>query len=143
MYLIKQIISCWLFWSLIYSLSPTSTYANNILDTAPNVIPFTIQPVFHADNDEHPLQIALIGVVRQESNKRPVWGANVKLLIGDTGESVDFTTDKDGSFHFRLQPNTSYEIHVMAENGQVNRSKKITTEHLVKSTILHAFIEIP
>jgi len=138
MYPTKIILWSLLLWCLNDCFLPSTTQAktvaieNTILLSSPN-----------ADNDEQPLKIALIGVVRSESNKRPILGANVELLVADTGESIHFTTDKDGSFHFRLQPNTTYEIHVITENGAVNHTKKITTERLIKSTILHAFIEIP
>ena len=142
MYPTKIIVWSLLLWCLNECVLPSITPAkaanveNIILLSAPTTL-------LSADNDEQPLQIALIGVVRSQINKRPILGANVELLVADTGESIHFTTDKDGSFHFRLQPNTAYEIHVITEGGVVNHTKKITTERLIKSTILHAFIELP
>ena len=102
MYPTKIIVWSLLLWCLNECVLPSITPAkaanveNIILLSAPTTL-------LSADNDEQPLQIALIGVVRSQINKRPILGANVELLVADTGESIHFTTDKDGSFHFRLQ----------------------------------------
>ena len=93
-----------------------------------------------------PFTIVLIGVVL-DKDKQPVKGVEVALKTVQTGEKINFTTQKDGSFYFRLEADALYQVELLNEQiskpQSFNLIKEIVTAGIHESRILHTLMELP
>lgn len=101
-------------------------------------------PILSGLVKDSPFKIVLIGVVL-DKDKQPVKGAEVALRAVQTGEKINFTTQRDGSFYFRLEADALYQVEVLNEvnNTTYNPIKEIVTAGIRGSKILHTLMELP
>ncbi len=78
-----------------------------------------------------PMEFVLQGVVKDAISEKPIKGAKVRI-VGSDGTDLDITTLDDGSFKYKLNPNTDY-IYLAKKEGYLNQKGKITTEELADS----------
>jgi len=71
------------------------------------------------------LEFALSGFLFDEKTNKFISGGKVKLL-DDKGESIEATTGRDGSFAFRLKPNTDYIIIGSKEKYFTSKAQETT-----------------
>jgi len=92
-----------------------------------------------------PLVFTLQGVVRDDSTKQIIVGANVKL-VGSDGTVVEDSTDATGTYKFgktQILENTSYELTV-SKSGYFSTKGRETTVGLRNSKdLIHDFVLIP
>ena len=73
-----------------------------------------------------PIEFAMDGTVKNQKTEDVIAGADVSL-IGSDGTNVSQKTEIDGSFGFKLAPNTDYRI-VVKRGGFLNSKGKETTK---------------
>lgn len=78
-----------------------------------------------------PISFKLIGRVLNQKTEEIIAGANV-TLIGSDGTNLSKKTENDGTFTFKLSPNTDYRIKV-SRGGFLNSKDKETTKGLTGS----------
>jgi len=73
-----------------------------------------------------PLKFSVSGVCLDEKTEEPIANAKV-ILKGSDGSAKESISEADGSFHFKLDPNTDYQIATSAKdylNGKAGVSTK-------------------
>lgn len=78
-----------------------------------------------------PIEFTLVGTVINQKTEDVIAGANV-TLIGSDGTNVERKTENDGTFTFKLAPNTDYRI-VTKRGGFLNAKGKETTKGVTDS----------
>jgi peptidoglycan-associated lipoprotein len=78
-----------------------------------------------------PIEFALIGTVRNQKSENVIAGADVNL-IGSDGTNISQKTETDGTFNFKLNPNTDYRI-VAKRGGFLSSKGKETTKGMTTS----------
>lgn len=71
------------------------------------------------------LKFNLLGLVKDDKTMDVMAGVKVKLA-GSDGTMLEFDTEKEGAFEFKLKPNTNYDISVVKED-YLNTTAKETT----------------
>ncbi|MCQ2375789.1 MAG: OmpA family protein [Salinivirgaceae bacterium] len=87
-----------------------------------------------------PIEFALKGVVKNKKTEEIIAGADV-TLIGSDGTNVAQKTETDGTFTYKLNPNTDYRI-VVKRGGFLNSKDKVSTKGLTSSTELPVEINL-
>ncbi len=73
-----------------------------------------------------PIEFKLLGTVRNQQTEGIIAGAKV-TIVGSDGTNVSKKTEKDGTFSFKLSPNTDYRI-LVKRGGFLNSKGKETTK---------------
>lgn len=77
-----------------------------------------------------PLAFSISGVCIDEKTEEPIASAKV-VLKGSDGTTEEATSEVNGSFHFKLGPNTDYQISTSAE-GYLNGKAGVSTKGIEK-----------
>lgn len=85
--------------------------------------------------------LVLIGIVLDETTKKPLSGALVELIDENSKAQQTFTTKQDGNFYFKLTPNTQYRLTKLTTQGNVEDIKRISTMGKNDTEILHTILE--
>lgn len=86
------------------------------------------------------LEFTLQGLVKDEKTEAIIVGANVKL-IGSDGSSQEMLSEADGSYKFRLKPNTDYVIETKKKDYLNGKGKETTRGlHVSKDIVLDIFM---
>ncbi|MBI9067464.1 MAG: OmpA family protein [Salinivirgaceae bacterium] len=72
-----------------------------------------------------PIEFNLLGIVKNSQTEAEIAGANV-TLIGSDGTNVSRKTENDGTFTFKLTPNTDYRIIAKRGGFLVSKAKETT-----------------
>ncbi len=86
------------------------------------------------------IRLVLIGIVLDKTSKRPIGGAHVELIDLMTQRKQEFTTETDGNFYFKLEPERNYRL-LKITDGQTEDQKVISTVNKLSTEILHAILE--
>lgn len=78
-----------------------------------------------------PIEFKLLGTVRNQKTEEVIGGADV-TLIGSDGTNLSKKSENDGTFTFKLTPNTDYRI-VAKRGGFLNSKAKETTKGMTTS----------
>ncbi len=78
-----------------------------------------------------PIEFVLVGTVRNQKTEDVIAGADI-TLIGSDGTNLGKKTENDGTFTFKLTPNTDYRI-VGKRGGFLNSKGKETTKGMTTS----------
>jgi peptidoglycan-associated lipoprotein len=78
-----------------------------------------------------PIEFNLLGTVRNQKTENVIAGADI-TLIGSDGTNLSKKTESDGTFTFKLTPNTDYRI-VAKRGGFLNSKDKETTKGMTSS----------
>lgn len=78
-----------------------------------------------------PIEFNLLGKVVNSKTEDAIGGANI-TLIGSDGTNVSRKSENDGTFTFKLSPNTDYRI-VSKRGGFLNSKAKETTKGMTSS----------
>lgn len=78
-----------------------------------------------------PIEFILTGTVRNQKTEDIIAGADISL-IGSDGTNVSKKTENDGTFNFKLSPNTDYRI-VAKRGGFLNSKGKETTKGMTSN----------
>lgn len=78
-----------------------------------------------------PIEFNLLGTVRNQKSENVIAGADI-TLIGSDGTNLSKKTESDGTFTFKLTPNTDYRI-VAKRGGFLNSKDKETTKGMTSS----------
>lgn len=78
-----------------------------------------------------PIEFNLLGTVRNQKTEQVIAGADL-TLIGSDGTNLSKKTESDGTFTFKLTPNTDYRI-VAKRGGFLNSKDKETTKGMTSS----------
>ncbi len=78
-----------------------------------------------------PIEFNLLGTVKNQKTDEIIAGADL-TLIGSDGTNIAKKTESDGSFSFKLAPNTDYRI-VARRGGFLNSKDKETTKGMTSS----------
>ncbi|PKP10030.1 MAG: hypothetical protein CVU09_08990 [Bacteroidetes bacterium HGW-Bacteroidetes-4] len=78
-----------------------------------------------------PIEFNLLGTVRNQKTEQVIAGADI-TLIGSDGTNLSKKTESDGTFTFKLTPNTDYRI-VAKRGGFLNSKDKETTKGMTSS----------
>ena len=81
-----------------------------------------------------PLILTLQGVILNEKTGAIITGADVKI-VGDDKSALSMKTDNTGSYNFELNPLTTYEVVVNAEDYE-NKIISVTTVGITENTDL-------
>lgn len=87
-----------------------------------------------------PIEFTLTGIVRNAKTETIIAGAEVNL-IGSDGTNINAKTETNGSYSFKLTPNTDYRV-VVKRGGFLNSKDKVTTKGLSSSTEIVADINL-
>jgi len=71
------------------------------------------------------IEFTLIGIVKDEKTEQIITGATVKL-VGSDGSTVEAKSEADGSFKFKLNPQTDYMVEASKENYLAGKGKETT-----------------
>ncbi|MBI5218304.1 MAG: OmpA family protein [Bacteroidia bacterium] len=71
------------------------------------------------------IEFNLLGVVKDEKTEQIVPGATVKL-VGSDGSSLEAKTEADGSFKFKLNPQTDYQVETSKDNYLKGKGRETT-----------------
>jgi peptidoglycan-associated lipoprotein len=82
-----------------------------------------------------PIEFTLIGTVRNQKTENVIPGADVNL-IGSDGTNISQKTETNGTFTFKLNPNTDYRI-VTKRGGFLVAKGKETTKGMTSSKTFH------
>ncbi len=90
----------------------------------------------HGDDDIYafslpPLKFDIIISVHEEKTDKPLADVNIKTISSD-GLSIDSKTDKTGTYHLNLKPNTDY-VFIASKEGYLNGKERETTKGLEHS----------
>ena len=85
-----------------------------------------------------PIEFVLSGIVRNKKTEAIIAGAEVNL-IGSDGTNITAKTETNGSYNFKLTPNTDYRV-VVKRGGFLNSKDKVTTKGLTNSSDIVADI---
>lgn len=78
-----------------------------------------------------PIEFVLTGTVKNQKTEDVIAGADV-TLIGSDGTNIEKKTENDGTFSFKLTPNTDYRI-LAKRGGFLNSKGKETTKGMTTS----------
>lgn len=98
------------------SVGLISSNRNPQITTQDNIYAFTV-------ND---MRFTLEGMAVNKATQEPVAGVLVELTNVKTGEKETATTDKDGKFKFKLNPNTDYTV-VGSKDTYYTNTEKVST----------------
>ena len=87
-----------------------------------------------------PIEFTITGIVRNKKTETIIAGAEVNL-IGSDGTNITAKTETNGSYNFKLSPNTDYRI-VVKRGGFLKSKDKATTKGLTDSEQLHVDINL-
>lgn len=72
-----------------------------------------------------PLQFEIKGIVKNEETNQVIPGATVKL-VGSDGTTLEVLSEADGSFRFKLEPQTDYVVETAKEDYLKGKGKETT-----------------